>query len=150
MTALEKLEMEVKKMAEGEKRRRKVALEYVGALQDILLQVAEDAWGGDGGAVWLSRRNPKVPGEIGYADFYFRYRALKGDVDFEPVGFYYSPYGYPEWGTPVGELKGKKFWYFIQVVLEWVEILTEKLQHINEGRDKLARFIPAEGVEEND
>lgn len=142
---LVKLQEKVEEMVQGEGRRRKIALEYVEKVTDILEKTGPDLWGsGDAiefpGAVFLTR--VKKDGKIRATDIYFRYKSHAGESSVESPGFYSSwDTGFPLWGKPLDDLRGKEFWYAIQVVIEWIPQIVEEIETKSKGREKLLDLI---------
>lgn len=79
MTNLEKLEVAVQRMLEGEKKRRSVALEFIRQVENILVEAAPDIWGqgyDDLNAVYVQRRDEA--GKTRKTSVYFRYQLHSG------------------------------------------------------------------------
>ena len=148
---MEKLQAQVKAMLEGEKKRREKAENFLNVLEEILIDVAPDIWGNGQSvdideatqAVWVWRLNEE--GKVKNTSVYFRYGAHAGQDEEEKVGFYLStsgPYAdIPVWGENVKYLRGKDFWYAIQVILEWIPFVTNNMEKRSIGRDKLLALI---------
>lgn len=122
--SLEKLENSVKRMLEGEKKRREFVYQYLNKLTEILAH--EDIWGtpgklhpGDTGSIVVTRYNAE--GKKISTNIYFRYVPHKGEKTDEQPGFYDSKGGYTLWGTELEDMYGANFWLSIRWVMEWVE-----------------------------
>ena len=142
MTNLIKLEESVRRMIEGERKRREVALKFVEQAKEILVEVAPDLWGTGESyefeyTTWVTRikDGKKQPTSI-----YFRWEEHRVAGDTEEEGFY-SSIEYPVWGDALEDMKGSDFWYAIQVILEWLPIITKQMDRKTEGREKLLALI---------
>lgn len=145
------LQTRIEKMLEGEKKRREVALRFVEELKETVLPVAEVLWGkgternkkedAEYTAVWLPKKKKNI---TYYTNVYFRFESWQGIDDAEEIGFYFKgkyDYGMKVWGTPLEDIKGKDFWYCIQLLIEWIPQLSELIDKKNESRDKLTSLI---------
>lgn len=148
MTNLEKLEDAVKRMLEGEKKRRSIALEFIRQVESILVDVAPDIWGqgyDDLNAVYTQRRDEA--GKTRKTSVYFRYDTHYGRDCMESEGFYFEEAGYmPVWGKPVEGYSGSSFWYCVQVIFEWLPILLEQMEKRSAGREKLLTLMNVEAA----
>jgi len=141
---LQELSERVQAMLDGEKKRREVALEFVQKLQNILEPVAPDLWGDgcercDAVYVWRVRQD-NLKRE--YTDIYFRYGYHYGQTRDESPGFYDGEMsGGPYWGRPIEELRGREFWYAIQVLIEWVPLVAELMEKKEKSRDELLSLL---------
>ena len=141
---LQQLSEKVQAMLDGEKKRREVALEFAQKLQDILEPVAKDIWG-DGyegfNAIYVWRlRKDNLKREN--TDIYFRYSTHYGQSRDESPGFYDGEMsGGPYWGRPIENLRGREFWYAIQVLIEWVPLVAELIDKKSASRDELLALL---------
>jgi hypothetical protein len=141
---LQKLSEKVQAMLDGEKKRREVALNFVEKLQEILEPVASDVWG-EGydniSAVYIWRIK-KDTEKKEYTDIYFRYSTYRGNSDNEHIGFYDGEMaGFPLWGKGIEDLRGRDFWYVIQVLIEWVPLVAELIDKKQSSRDELLNLL---------
>ena len=141
---LQKLSEKVKEMLDGEKKRREVALEFVQRLQDILEPVAKDIWGGGYEGfntiyVWRTRQDNLKRENT---DIYFRYSTHYGQRNNEYTGFYDGEMsGGPYWGRAIEDLRGREFWYAIQVLIEWVPLVAGLIDKKSASRDELLSLL---------
>jgi len=49
--------------------------------------------------------------------------------------------GGPYWGRPIEELRGREFWYAIQVLIEWVPLVAELMDKKEKSRDELLSLL---------
>lgn len=141
---LQELSEKVQAMLDGEKKRREVALEFVNRLTEILEPVAQDVWGvgyEHCGAVYVWRLR-KDNDKRENTDIYFRYKTHYGEKDSETIGFYDGEMkGGPYWGTPIEDLRGKDFWYAIQVLIEWVPLVAALMEKQAASRQELLGLL---------
>lgn len=141
---LQELSERVQAMLDGEKKRREVALEFAQKLQDILEPVAPDLWGdgcenSDAIYVWRLRKDNLKRENT---DIYFRYSTHYGQKRDEVPGFYDGEMsGGPYWGRPIENLRGREFWYAIQVLIEWVPLVAELIDKKSASRDELLALL---------
>jgi hypothetical protein len=137
-------------MLQGEKKRREVALKFIEEFKEILLPVAPDIWGigtrdeeeneTDVTSVTVLREKD---GKKSGSGIYFRYMTWKGTYKEEKPGFYYlDNYGYGRiWGTPLDELRGKDFWYVVQVLIEWIPLVSALIEKKEASRQALLALL---------
>jgi len=141
---LQQLSEKVQAMLDGEKKRREVALEFVQRLQDILEPVAKDIWGdgcenADAIYVWRTRQDNLKRENT---DIYFRYDTLCGSRSAEYTGFYDGEMsGGPYWGRAIEDLRGREFWYAIQVLIEWVPLVAGLIDKKFASRQELLSLL---------
>lgn len=137
------LQERVKRMLNGEAKRRDVALQWINEVQEILEEVAEDIWGtGDifGGMPSntitlerLNRENNKVDSNI-----YFRYVDYIGPRDSEYIGFYENSKALGNiGGKPISELQGKDFWLAVRIIMDWIPQITKLMDEKEAVRNAL-------------
>jgi hypothetical protein len=145
------LKLRVERMLEGEKKRREVALKFVEELKEIILPVAETLWGQgteedkkqdtEYTAIWITK---KKEDKRFSTNLYFRFRDWQGIDNAEEIGFYFKgeyDYGIKVWGEKLEDIKGKDFWYCIQLLIEWIPELCKLIDKKNESRDKLIGML---------
>jgi hypothetical protein len=138
------LEERIQKMLNGEKKRREVALNWLHTIEEILFPVAQDIWGSGNcyggfsegtGATTITRKTKD--NKIEDTEIYFRYIAGREDC-----GFYYGNDYIPDYdGKNISNIKGKEFWYSIQVIIDWVSRLPEIMDKREDSREKLLAKI---------
>ena len=146
------LQTRIEKMLEGEKKRREVALRFVEELEEILMPITELLWGHEAEydkkndpeytcvSIWRVNKN----GQKITTDLYFRFEGWQGIDDAEEAGFYLLPdyrCDITVWGDKLENIKGKDFWYCIQLLIEWIPQLSELIDKENESRDRLTGLI---------
>lgn len=133
------LQNSIELMIIGERKRREKALNFINQFANLLSPIGEDIWGNGeydytDGVVQLTKikDNKKVN-----TCFYFRYI-----VDGEQIGFYdmESQPG-PIRCKPISKLRGKDFWYAIQIIIDWITIVNEAIEKRNQSRDQLLEKI---------
>jgi len=146
---MKNLQERVQRMVDGERKRREVALRFLQEVQEILEPAAPDIWGtGEGepdceNYVTLTRLTED--GKKKKTGIYFRYRNHYGTNETEYPGFYdHSHYGYGCWGKPVEDMKGRDFWYCIQVIIEWLPQVAKQMEKKSAGREALLEKINIE------
>jgi len=143
------LQTRIEKMLEGEKKRREVALKFVEEFKETILPVAETLWeqGTEEGkkqdaeytAVWITKKDKKY-----FTNVYFRFEGWQGVDDAEETGFYFKgeyDHGIKVWGTKLEDIKGKDFWYCIQLLIEWIPQLNELIDKKDKSRDSLLSLL---------
>jgi hypothetical protein len=148
---MKELQEKIKRMLEGEKKRREVALKFIGELHETLLPIACEMWSpgtendkrqdADSTAVWIWKIRK---GKKRLTDLYYRYEPWQGDNEIECQGFYFVGkynYGMPVWGEELSNVKGKDFWYCIQILIEWIPLLTGLIDKKNDSREDLLNLI---------
>jgi hypothetical protein len=128
----------IKKMLEGERKRRGVALSFLGFLEGELPQVCVELYGKGGryetvpnAAVWVwGKEGEKI---------YFRYSPLVEDR-VEEIGFYYSIIENYR-GEPIETIKGRDFWHAIKIIMEWLPLLVKEIEKRELSRNKLVEKI---------
>lgn len=142
-------------MVSGEKKRREVALKFMALkfieeLKEVLLPVASDIWGIGTGDEEESEPNvTSTPvlrergGKKENSGIYFRYQTWEGKYRDESPGFYSNNnFGYERvWGTPLDDLLGKDFWYAIQMLIEWVPIVSTLIEKKEASRQALLDLL---------
>jgi hypothetical protein len=142
------LEKKVEAMLNGEKKRREVAIQWLGKVEAILIPVAPDIWG-DGKTNDHTAATPVKNQEntdTVYYMYYFRYEKHEGEYDTEYTGFYYGAmYDNDDcvWGQPVAELKGTDFWHAIRTIVEWIPVVEKLLDEKSQSREKLCELLNA-------
>jgi len=138
------LQNSVQLMIDGEQKRRDRALKFIEKLQEILETVARDIWGNGendmtDGIVYITRiKNDKKE----KTEIYFRYLNHNFDNRTEYHGFYDDQYsGYPFNGKEIEKLRGKDFWYAIQIIIDWIPIVNNMIDKRNQSREELLQKI---------
>ena len=132
MKNLQDLLLRVKKMLDGEKKRREVACEFLDKVQEILLPVASDIWPCK---ISCERSTDAVQVQI---DIYFRWGSHAGQNHFEIPGFYF---GNMYWGENVIGVRGSHFWYAIRCIVEWIPELIELMNRKEISREMLIALL---------
>lgn len=138
------LKEKVQAMLDGEKKRREIALKWLSEVEEILLPVAEDIWGN--GDTWaggmftgtrsLTKKNKD--GNIKETEIYFRFKNFEGTNDIEYTGFYDgSECEMNTWGKLIEDLRGKEFWYAIQIIIDWIPQVIEIMDKRQISREQL-------------
>jgi hypothetical protein len=133
MKELTELTKRIKKMLEGERKRRDIALSFLSFLKEELPEVCRKIYGESGKyesvpnpAVWVRKDGEKI---------YFRYSPLVEDR--EEIGFYYSIIENYR-GEPIETFSwGRDFWYAIKTIIEWLPLLVKEIEKRELSRDKL-------------
>lgn len=141
------LKERVQRMLDGENKRREVALKFINEVEKVLLPVAEDIWGtGDNfdsipsNAIILTKIDKE--GKKKDTEIYFRYVEFRGTTDNEWTGFYDGTNTYMNvWGKDIAELRGKDFWYCIQIIIDWIPQVIEAMEKRQISRDQLLSKI---------
>ena len=148
---MKNLQERIEKMLEGEKKRREVALKFIAKFEEVLQPMACEIWsigteedkkmGPNNTTVWVWRIKD---GKRKLTNLYYRYERWYGQDQEEASGFYligeYSP-EMPVWGEPLENIKGKDFWYCIQLLIEWIPELTKLINKKNDSRNKLVELL---------
>ncbi len=118
-------------MLEGEKKRRDIAIKWLGKVQEVLLPVAEDIWGNEDpsevmwtAAVYVKGKNSE--GKYYSTNIYFRWSEHEGKYKDEKTGFYLSTSPDMWWGKRLEDVRGPNFWWAIEKIVEWIEWLEKK------------------------
>jgi hypothetical protein len=124
-------------MIDGEQKRRERALRFIEEFEKLLEPIATDIWGtGEydffDNLIQLTKYNKNNQKEN--TKIFFRY-------DGNPFGFCHNQYGIPDKLTWVCDLKGKDFWYTIQVIINWIPILNDMIEKRNQSREELLQKI---------
>ncbi len=151
---MKELQKRIERMLEGEKKRREVALKFVEKFEETLKPVACEMWSTgterdkkmepNNTAVWVWRIKEE---KRKLTNLYYRYEIWNTETEDESSGFYftdeYNEIGssIPVWGEPLENIKGKDFWYCIQLLIEWIPELTKLIDKKNDSRDKLVKLL---------
>jgi hypothetical protein len=167
----QKLEENLKAMLDGEKKRRKIAIQWLDRLESILMEAGPALWGsGDGGdyvdnAKYVEREKE---GKKTRVDIYFRYGHHEGERKTEGTGWYYDRPLYPTikdinrgerktegtgwyydlsrgyqacWGRLLSDLRGTEFWWAIRAIIEWIPIVISQIDKKSQSRQKLVEMM---------
>ena len=147
---MKELQKRIERMLEGEKKRREVALKFVEKFEKTLEPIACEMWNPgtendrkvvEYTAKWVWRLKDE---KRKYTDLYYRYEHWYGNNDDESIGFYFvgeNREAIPIWGEPLENIKGKDFWYCIQLLIEWIPELTKLVDKKNDSRNKLVTLL---------
>ncbi|MBU0978193.1 MAG: hypothetical protein KKD18_07270 [Nanoarchaeota archaeon] len=138
MKNLQDLQEKVEKMLDGEKKRRRVAYEFVEQAQKILTPIASDLWGG------INEHDPESTDAVyvGKSDIYFRWGEHIADGDnCEMPGFYFVKTYQTYWGENITDVYGSHFWYAIRSIVEWLPVVIEFMNTKEISRDKLIALL---------
>lgn len=145
---MKNLQERVEKMLEGETKRRETALKWLQEIESILIDVAEDIWGSgisyygdEEGTYTVDLVKTAKNGKKEDSGIYYRYRTHNGENCWEDTGFLYEKSGYNFWGKPVENVRGKEFWYAIQIIIDWLPQVVEAMDKREESREKLLQKI---------
>lgn len=147
---LVKLQENVEKMLDGERKRRDIALKWLDEVTAILTLAGKDTWGAGVCYGWEPSNTVDVlwfdeKGNKKESGIYFRYHNHVGAEDVEIPGFYSNSKDLNYWGTPIEELKGACFWHSIQVIIDWIPQVAETLEKRDARRKDLLKKIKTEG-----
>lgn len=148
---MKELQKRIERMLEGEKKRREVALKFVEKFEKTLEPIACEMWNpgtendikadANNTAVWVWRVKDE---KRRLTNLYYRYERWYGTDDEESPGFYFvgeNNHGMPVWGEPLECVKGKDFWYCIQLLIEWIPELTKLIDKKNDSRNRLVELL---------
>jgi len=144
---MKNLQERVQTMVNGENKRRSVALNWISEVEEILLPVSEHMWGngdsfGDIPSYTITLTKLDKDNKKRDTCIYFRYKLHEGMNKNECVGFYdNSSTDGNMWGDSVTDLKGKDFWYAIQIIVEWIPQLINNMDKREESRNVLLEKI---------
>lgn len=137
------LKGKVQAMLDGEKKRREIALKWLEELTAILGPVANDIWGSGvtyGGDLktWTADvTKVDKEGKKKETGIYFRYESHHDEFE----GFYQNNDYINFSGTSINDLKGKDFWYAIQVIIDWIPQVMDAMEKRNISRNELLKKI---------
>jgi len=141
---MKNLQERVQRMLDGEKKRREIALKWLEEVTEVIKPVAEDIWGSGvnfgGGMETYTTDILKIDkeGKKREAGIYFRYKKLYEEY----TGFYDDTNcNCNTNGTPIEDLRGKDFWYSIQVIIDWIPQVLEAMEKREISRDQLLEKI---------
>jgi hypothetical protein len=151
---MKELQERIEKMLEGEKKRRGVALRFVEGFEEILEPIACEIWNTgtkedkeiepNNTALWVWRMKDQ---KKRLTDLYYRYERWYGKYDEESPGFYLvgkyneAAQVIPIWGEALENIKGKDFWYCIQLLIEWIPELTKLIDKKDNSRNELVKLL---------
>jgi len=131
-------------MLDGEKKRREIALKWLEEVTEILKPAAKDIWGSGvnfgGGMETYTTDILKIDknGNKKEAGIYFRYKKMYEEYS----GFYDDTSTDCNInGTAVEDLRGKDFWYAIQVIIDWIPQVLEAMEKREISRQQLLEKI---------
>lgn len=132
MGNLETLQVKVQSMLDGEPKRRAIALQFVEKVTEILAPVADS----------IFMRCREFGGVKAFGrDLYFRWETHYGASETETIGFYVKYDEYPVWGQDLSSVKGTEFWLAIRDIVEFIEIVSEKIDEKEAAREKLLALL---------
>jgi hypothetical protein len=143
----QKLQEKVEGMLEGENKRRKVAIQWLGNIESILCDVAPKLWGkntdtfGIHCAKWVSKISN---GKTTLTPIYLRYGYSDSGNFFEGNESVKCSFrmrdddqGPAMDGKSIENLHGKDFWWAIRTIMEWIPIVLTEIDEKNDSRQKL-------------